>query len=96
MTISGYLLVMTKVGIAELKARLSHYVKLARRGRVVTVLDRETPVAQLVPLPGGTPGLSIRAAAPGSSPLGRVPLPPPLPLSVDVLDLLREEREDRG
>jgi len=95
MTISGYLLVMTKVGIAELKARLSHYVKLARRGRVVTVLDRETPVAQLVPLPDGTPGLSIRTATPGSPPLGRVSLPPPLPLSIDVLDLLREEREDR-
>jgi antitoxin (DNA-binding transcriptional repressor) of toxin-antitoxin stability system len=95
MTISGYLMVMTKVGIAELKARLSHFVKLARRGRVVTVLDRDTPVAQLAPLPHGTQGLSIRSAVPGAPPLGRVPLPPPLELPVDVLELLGEERADR-
>ena len=37
---------MKSVGIAELKARLSEHLKSVRRGRTLTVLDRETPVAR--------------------------------------------------
>jgi prevent-host-death family protein len=40
---------MENVNIAVLKARLSHYVKTARSGEIVTILDRDTPVARLVP-----------------------------------------------
>jgi antitoxin (DNA-binding transcriptional repressor) of toxin-antitoxin stability system len=35
------------VGIRELKARLSHYVKVAHEGEQITVTDRGVPVAVL-------------------------------------------------
>lgn len=43
-------MVMTTVGIADLKARLSHWIRRVRRGESVVVLDRTTPVASLQPL----------------------------------------------
>ena len=44
---------MTKVGIRELKNRLSHYVGLAREGKLVTITDRGDEVALIVPLGKG-------------------------------------------
>lgn len=41
---------MIKVGIKELKAKLSEYVERARGGEMVVVTDRGEPVAELVPL----------------------------------------------
>jgi prevent-host-death family protein len=38
---------MQEVNISELKARLSHYVRLAENGEEVVVKDRERPVARL-------------------------------------------------
>ena len=40
----------SKVGIAELKAHLSEYVRAAQKGKEVIIKDRETPVAKLTPL----------------------------------------------
>lgn len=40
---------MTDVRIAELKAHLSEHLRSVRNGDTVTVLDRDTPVARLVP-----------------------------------------------
>jgi len=40
---------MRTVGIADLKARLSEYLRAVRKGRTLTVLDRGTPVARIVP-----------------------------------------------
>ena len=40
-----------RVKISEFKARLSAYLEAVRRGETVIVLDRKTPVVQLVPLP---------------------------------------------
>lgn len=40
---------MKTVGIADLKARLSAHLRAVRKGRTLTVLDRDTPVAQIVP-----------------------------------------------
>jgi prevent-host-death family protein len=42
---------MRSVNIAELKNRLSTYVKYAKAGETVIIRDRNTPVAQLVPIP---------------------------------------------
>ena len=42
-------MVMKGVGIADLKARLSEHLKAVRKGGTITVLDRNTPVAQIVP-----------------------------------------------
>ncbi|MFN2317331.1 MAG: type II toxin-antitoxin system Phd/YefM family antitoxin [Gemmatimonadales bacterium] len=80
------------VGVAELKAKLSEYLRGARRGRTVTVLDRETPVAQLVPM-ASTELLSVRPRAGRHRSLGQVPLPPPVRLPVDPVSLLLEDRE---
>lgn len=87
-------MVMKRVGVAELKARLSRYLRLVRRGEALTVLDRDTPVARILPYDAPEP-LVIRPPAPGATRLQDVPLPPPLPLDVDILDLLAQERGDR-
>jgi prevent-host-death family protein len=89
----GHIMTMThRVGIAELKARLSEYLRHVRRGEVVTVLDRETEIARIVPLADSDP-LSVRAPARRGGRLADAPLPPPLGRDVDVLELLREERQ---
>ena len=40
---------MKTVGIADLKARLSEHLRSVRKGRILTVMDRDTPVARIVP-----------------------------------------------
>jgi prevent-host-death family protein len=40
---------MQEVKIAELKARLSHYLRLAESGEEVLVKDRERPIARILP-----------------------------------------------
>jgi len=52
---------MIRVGIAELKARLSEHLRTVRTGRILTVVDRNTPVAQIVPYDQGS-NLQVRAA----------------------------------
>ena len=91
MSICDYHMVMKQTGIADLKARLSEYLRLVRRGDTVTILDRETPVARIVPVHGA--GLRVRKPAAGAPPPNRVPLPPSANLPIDVLELLLEERQ---
>ena len=83
---------MRQVRIAELKARLSEYLRAVRRGETIAVLDRETLVAQIVPV-GDRTTLRIRKPAPGTPPPNRVPLPKPLKSAIDVVELLLEERQ---
>lgn len=92
MTIYGYDMVMKQVRIAELKARLSEYLRAVRRGETITVLDRDTPVAQLIPVPDRS-RLHVRTPAPGAPPPSRVSLPKPAGLKLDVVELLLEERQ---
>lgn len=40
---------MGEVRIADLKARLSEHLRSVRNGDTITVLDRDTPVARIVP-----------------------------------------------
>jgi prevent-host-death family protein len=40
----------SRVGIAELKAHLSAYVRAAQKGKEVIIKDRETEVAKIVPI----------------------------------------------
>jgi antitoxin (DNA-binding transcriptional repressor) of toxin-antitoxin stability system len=91
MTRSSYNMVMKQVRIAQLKARLSEYLHTVRRGETVTVLDREIPVASIVPI--RQPGLRVRKPASDAPALKRLPLPAPLALRIDVLELLLEERQ---
>ncbi|MGC2129041.1 MAG: type II toxin-antitoxin system prevent-host-death family antitoxin [Candidatus Aquilonibacter sp.] len=84
---------MRQVGIAELKARLSEYLRAVRRGETISVLDRETPIARIVPATERT-SLHVRRPAAGAPALNRLPLPgKPLKLNVDIVDLLLEERQ---
>jgi len=92
MTIYGYDMTMKQVRIAELKARLSEYLRAVRRGETIAVLDRETPVAQIVPV-RVTSALRVRKPAPESTSLNRVPVPKPTKHSIDAAQLLLEERQ---
>ena len=48
---------MTSVGIRELKAQLSRYVRLAAEGETVAITDRGREVAVLAPARGRPDGL---------------------------------------
>ncbi len=77
--------------MAELKARLSAYLRAVRRGDAVTVYDRDTPVARLVPYEGGLQAsLPVRKA---TAALRDVALPSPLARDVGSLEVLAEERQ---
>ena len=52
---------MSSVRIADLKARLSEHLRAVRRGRSLTVLDRDTPIARIVPYDESEP-LRVRRA----------------------------------
>jgi prevent-host-death family protein len=85
---------MKAVRIAELKARLSELLRAVRRGHSVTVLDRDTPVARIVPYrDDAKDSLSVRRHKAGAPATGRVRLPPPLSLRRDVVEFLLEERQ---
>jgi len=83
---------MKGVNIADLKAHLSEHLRHVRRGHELTVLDRSTPVARLVPYGGPRGGLRIRKSR-GAAALGEIPVPPALDLGLDALELLKEERQ---
>lgn len=55
MTTSNYLPLMKVVGIKQLKARLSEYVRLAKAGETVLVTERDEVVAELRPARRQTP-----------------------------------------
>jgi len=86
-------MVMKAVRIADLKAHLSEHLRGVRQGGSLTVLDRDTPIARLVPYLPQTEMLTIRRPSAGSPGLHGVPLPPPLPRPIDVVALLLEERQ---
>ncbi len=83
---------MRSVGVAELKSKLSEYLARVRRGDTVTVLDRRTPIARIVPYESETPSLSVRRPLPRAR-LRQIALPPPLKVGRDVVKLLLEERQ---
>ena len=86
---------MDTVTVAELKARLSHYLREVREGRSFTVLSRDIPVATLGPYdPFQTDDLEITEPTEDPSLWGQVDLPP-LDRFIDVVALLREDRDDR-
>ena len=93
MTRSDYYMTMTGIRIADLKSRLSEHLRKVRAGSSLTILDRDTPIARIVPWKAGNGSLKLRAPLPGVPKLQRVPLPPPLRLRGDVVKLLMEERQ---
>jgi prevent-host-death family protein len=90
-TSRDYLVTMKAVRIADLKARLSEHLRAVRKGHSITVLDRDTPIARLVPYEPDATGLVVRRRR-GKTPFGKVRLPPPFPTDVDIVKLLLEDR----
>lgn len=85
---------MKKIGIAELKAKLSENLGKVKRGETIAVLDRKTPVAMIVPYWSGSEPLQVRQAA-GKRRLASIPVPPSIRGKQDVVDLLLEDRARR-
>ena len=85
-------MVIKSVGIAELKAHLSRYLREAGAGATVEVLDRGRPVARLVPLGAGEDVLVLR---PARSRLSDLELPPPGRGDFDIVEVLLEARQSQ-
>lgn len=81
---------MSDVRIAELKARLSEHLRSVRHGGTITVLDRETPIARIVPV--AAPTLEIRNA---TRRLRDLKLPPKPSKRTDSTAVLVEDRRRR-
>ena len=81
---------MKTVGIAELKAKLSEHLRAVRKGSTLTVLDRDTPVAQIVPY--AAEPLEVRHATRRAQ---DVALPPPPAATTDSLATLLDDRRRR-
>jgi antitoxin (DNA-binding transcriptional repressor) of toxin-antitoxin stability system len=83
-------MVMKAIGIAELKARLSQHLRSVRKGRTLIVLDRDTPVALIVPYVAEP--VEVRRA----TRLAReMRLPPPPAAATDSLSVLLDDRRRR-
>lgn len=95
MTRCDYIMTMKGVRVADLKSKLSEHLRKVRAGRSVTVLDRSTPIARIVPYDDQAASLVVRSPLPGAPLLKHVQLPPPLKLrrNLDVVALLLEERQ---
>jgi antitoxin (DNA-binding transcriptional repressor) of toxin-antitoxin stability system len=83
---------MRQVGIAELKSKLSEFLRVVQGGESIAVLDRNRAVAHIVPIVA-RPALRIRKPASDSPQPNKVTLPKPSHQKVDVLELLLEERQ---
>ncbi len=81
---------MKSVRIADLKARLSEHLRMVRRGRSLVVLDRDTPIARLIPY--GPEPLEVRRA---SRRLRDLADPPPADSATDSLAVLLADRRQR-
>ncbi len=66
---------MKAVGVKELKARLSEYLRYVKAGRSVLVADRGEVVAELRPLRGGRLGPSQDEPLAALAEAGQVTLP---------------------
>jgi prevent-host-death family protein len=82
---------MNGVRIADLKARLSEHLRAVRRGHTLTVLDRDTPIARIVPCDPSEP-LRVRGATRKPRELS---LPPPPAEPTDSLAVLLQDRASR-
>ncbi len=86
---------MKAVNIADLKSHLSQHIREVRGGRVLTVLDRNTPVARLSPINSGDDVVITPPVEPVSS-LAKLKLPPAARINTDVVRYLLEDRQKRG
>ena len=79
--------------VSEFKAKLSGYLAQVRRGASVTVCDRRTPIARLVPLEGNAGDIEVREPIEAAG----LPTGPRIALrkQMDTVALLRADRDQR-
>ena len=78
--------------VSELKAKLSGYLAHVRGGGTVTVCDRNTPIARIVPIGDQLGGLKVREAIDPKGPLPKRRVK--LKKQIDVVELLCADRDD--
>jgi prevent-host-death family protein len=81
---------MSVVGIADLKARLREPLRAVRKGRTLTVVDRNTPVARIVPY--AAESVEVRRA---TRRIRDLVAPPPTSTPTDSLAILLDDRRRR-
>jgi prevent-host-death family protein len=87
---------MDNVSVAELKSRLSHYLREVRAGKSFTVTSRDIPVATLGPWEEGVvDDLEVIEPDRDATPLFEPMLAPPRHPLPDAVELLRRDRDDR-
>ena len=93
MAISGPMRACRPYGVGVLKAKLSGYLAQVRRGATITVCDRHTPIARLVPVKDDAGGLEVREpTVAGDLPTARGIT---LRKQIGVVALLRADRDHR-
>lgn len=80
----------TSVRLADFKAHMSRYIRDVRQGHPLTLLDRHTPVAQVVPYLDKPGKLAVR---PATRRPDQFHFPPPLGKTLDVVRYAAEERQ---
>ena len=93
-TLLGSDVIMQRVQIAELKARLSKYLTQVRTGETVIVCDRRTPIARLVPYTETDDGFVVHPPTRPAKAL-RAIRGIKTKRAVDVVALLRDGRDQR-
>ena len=94
MTYCDYHIVMIPVNIAVLKSKLSFYLGQVKQGHEVLVMDRNTPVARMLPTADRGRGLPLVKAKKSPASLKAMRFHPPK-RKTNVVELLREERDLR-
>jgi prevent-host-death family protein len=86
------------VSIRELKSRLSHYLRLTRRGESVVITDRGVPIGRIVPIGKGVDERIAAMIEAGQAQWSGQKLPPAKPVAKvkrggSVARLLVEDRD---
>lgn len=84
---------MKGIGVADLKAHLSEHLRAVRSGRSITVLDRDTPVARIVPYTEGA--IEVRRSSRRPKELKELGRPARPAAATDSLTVLLDDRGRR-
>ena len=85
-------MVMELVGVAQLKSKLSHYLKTVRSGKEITVTSHRHSIARIVPLENVSGDLKIVSARKPVSSLKKIRA---IKLKVDPVGVLLADRRRR-
>jgi antitoxin (DNA-binding transcriptional repressor) of toxin-antitoxin stability system len=85
---------MKQVKIAEFKTHLSAHLKKVRKGEEIVILDREQPIAKVIPFPGKEDELCIVQKPKIKGGLKKLRFRG-IKERIDVVKLLREDRDRR-